>query len=203
MGYLDGYKQNLEYYDSLMKQYDDANHVGSWAGVDQTPRYKELIDADFFSDATILEIGCGLGGFLDYLIQSGFKVAGRYCGVDIVDKMQEINEKKYPFCRFLTCNIVEEPLDEMFDIVVLCGVFNHKTPNGNEYMKRLLESSFKYCKKMLSFNFISSYVNFLSDDTEYHNPNDIMNFCIENLSSQVRINHHYWKCDTSCKVYKK
>lgn len=189
------------YYNSLMQESDDSNIVGSWGGVSQDRRYEELIDKDIFEDAAIVEVECGIGGFLDYLLNSGVSIK-KYVGLDILPEMQRMNENKYPQYRFITRNIIAEPLEEKFDVVVMCGVFHLKTMNGKDYMEQLLKSAWECCTGLMTFNFISSYVNYTDDNTEYHDPIDVFRFCINELSPVAFMKHHYWKCDTSIKVYR-
>ncbi len=201
-GIRSDYDIYVDYYKKLVKDNPgDPNRQGSWGGVSQDDRYEALIEDKMYTGATILEVGAGTGGFLEYMLAHNVKFKD-YCGLDILDDMKRINEKKYPQYRFLNRNLVVEPLNEKFDIVVLCGVFHLKIHDGKKYMYDLLRSSFDCCTRAMYFNFVSSYVNFKEDDFEYHDPIDLMRFCIEELSPRVDIRHHYWKCDVSCRVYR-
>lgn len=115
--------------------------------------------------------------------------------------MQAINQKKYPQYEFHTQDLLKNPLNRKFDVVVFCGVFNIRTENGDKYMKELLQCGYRHCNRLLTFNFISTHVNFMEDKMQYHDPSDILNFCIDNFTTNVLMHHHYWKCDVSCKVY--
>lgn len=204
------YKKYKAYYGNLYANSPgDTNLVGSWGGVDQSIRYEKLIDTDCFRKSnSFMEIGSGLGGLLDFLLQQGvIDNNSVYCGVDILEEMQKSNEKKYdkdkyPNFTFLTKNIIEEQINKKYDVVLMCGVFHLKTPNGNEYMKRLLKNAFLCCNRLLTFNFISSYVNYKDPEIEYHDPIEVFRFCVNELSTKVVVEHHYWKCDVSFKVYR-
>lgn len=199
----DALKKNKEYFQKLVDKFgSDSNYTGSYGGIPQDVRYRQLTGKGIFENADILEIGCGTGGFLEYLINNDIIKQGKYCGVDIIKKMQEINEQKFPSYRFLTMDILDEKLDRNYDVVVLCGVFNIRTDDGDSYMKNLLIKSFEYCNKVLCFNFISNHVNYVEGMMEYHNPADILDFCIEKLSPKVEMFHHYLKCDVCCHVYR-
>lgn len=127
---------------------------------------------------------------------------GKYCGIDIVPEMEKRNRLKWPEYEFETVDIINEEFDRKFDIVCLCGVFNLKTDNGKEYMKKMLLAAYEKCKECLTFNFISTYVNYVDDGMEYHDPVDVMRFCIENISRKVTIAHHYEKCDVVCRIFR-
>lgn len=95
---------------------------------------------------------------------------------------------------------MQVPLQERYDYAFICGVFN--LGMTTEFMKQMLSEVFAHCEKGMAFNFISSYVNFRNDDMSYHNPQEIFDYCIENLSWKVDMHHHYEKCDVSVFVYR-
>lgn len=126
----------------------------------------------------------------------------RYKGIDLVEGMIETAQKKYPEAEFEVRDIIKNPLDkaQQYDYVFLCGVFNQGMET--DFMKVMLQECFSYCKKGLAFNFISSYVNFYSEERTYHKPQEIFEFCVENLSRKIDMHHHYAKCDVSMFVYR-
>lgn len=196
-------EQNREHYTKLVSQSEETSITGSW-GSNQEFRYKILADKKVFGggEKSILEIGCGTGGFLEYLERKGLVQKGKYCGIDIVPEMEKRNRLKWSEYEFETVDIINEEFNRKFDIVCLCGVFNLKTDNGKEYMEKMLLAAYEKCKECLTFNFISTYVNYVDDGMEYHNPVDVMRFCIENLSRKVTIIHHYEKCDVACRIFR-
>ena len=198
---LQDLKENRVYYKRLLDENADSRHSSSWGG-NQDARYGALIPRELCGESTILEVGCGTGGYLKYLMNHDLVKNGGYCGIDILEKMQEINQELYPEYRFLTMDLLTQELHTQYDIVAMCGVFNIATPNSDEYMKALLKAGFKYCKKVMCFNFLSTYVNFTDEVLAYHDPSEMLRFCIENLSTKVELYHHYWKCDIVIRVYR-
>lgn len=195
------FEQNKSHYTKLLQGNEDTSITGSWGG-NQDFRYSALADKKIFTGKSILEIGCGTGGFLEYLDRNGIIRSGEYCGIDIIPEMEKRNQLKWPDYEFLTIDIMREKLERKFDIVCLCGVFNIKTDNTKDYMEKLLLSAWENCNYCLTFNFISSYVNFVEEGMAYHNPMEIMEFYIENMSRKVEIQHHYKKCDVICRVFR-
>lgn len=163
-------------------------------------RYEELTKIGDLNGASILDIGCGIGGFYDYCINDKGFCNIKYKGIDIVDGMIELAKAKYPSAEFEVCNILDTKQNEMYDYVILCGVFN--VSSDIQYMNEILSEAFHYCKKGLAFNFISSYANFYEEEISYHSPQDVFLFCVENLSRKIKMNHHYEKCDVSVFVYR-
>ncbi|HYL73826.1 MAG TPA: methionine biosynthesis protein MetW, partial [Bryobacteraceae bacterium] len=83
--------------------------------------------------ATVLDIGCGDGGFLSYLKS---QKTVRECGIDIADPAVDA-------CRNLGLNArrvtlfelaAEDPPDKQFDIVVMSEVIEH-VPNSEDFLR--------------------------------------------------------------------
>jgi hypothetical protein len=97
---------------------------------------------------------------------------------------------------------LEEALQEKFDYVIISGVFNNAIPEGSKFLKELISNSFKSCTIGLAFNFLSTYVNYFDSELAYHDPADIIDFCIKNLTYKVTMHHHYKRCDVAVFVYR-
>lgn len=194
--------KNIQNYTEAFQAYGDDTKSCHWDRV-QTERYSELTKIADLKHASILDVGCGIGGFYEYIIQKGI-VPDKYLGVDLIDGMIETAQKKYPKASFRTVNLLEDKLPgAQYDYGILCGVFNLLDRSDSAvFVRRLLTETWKYCTKGMAFNFISSYVNYEDDSMSYHSPMDIMQFVIENLSSKAEIHHHYYKCDTAVYVYR-
>ena len=187
-------EKNKKIYEEAFQTYGDDTRSCLWDRP-MIMRYQELVNVATLDGTTVLDIGCGIGGFYEYMVKDcGIKNLS-YKGIDLVEGMIKLASQKYPEASFQTRNIFENPLVELYDYVFLCGVFNIAVADSEEFMKKMLKEAFSYCQKGLAFNFISSYVNFQNEE-------DIFTFCIENLSRKVKIFHHYEKCDVSVFVYK-
>lgn len=196
---MDCVQENKIIYEKAFKKYGDDTRSCHW-DKPMIMRYQELKKIAELSDSSIIDIGCGLGGLYEYFVKDcGIKNL-KYTGIDIVGEMVEVAKKKYPKARFLTQDIMQVPLQERYDYAFICGVFN--LGMTTEFMKQMLSEVFVHCEKGMAFNFVSSYVNFRNDDMSYHNPQEIFDWCIENLSWKVDMHHHYEKCDVSVFVYR-
>ncbi len=196
---MDSIEKNKKIFEESFEKYGDSPKSCLW-DEKMVFRYEELTKVANLEGSTILEIGCGIGGFYDYLIHEKGMKKIEYKGVDLVEGMIELAKKKYPTAKFETRNVLEDKINEKYDYVILCGVFN--VMMDEDVMKELLKEAFSYCEKGIAFNFISSYVNFREEEISYHNPQEIFSFCVENLSKKVSMNHHYKKCDVSMFVYR-
>lgn len=198
---MDSVERSKEIYTKAFQQYGDDTRSCLWDRP-MIMRYQQLYKIAPLDHCSILDLGCGLGGFYEYL-RDDCKVENlQYTGIDIIEGMIELASKKYPGAAFRTLDIFQEKLDTKYDYVFMCGTFNIEMEDSHVFLRKMLKEAFSYCKKGIAFNFISSYVNYKTEGTAYHSPQDILSFCIENLSSKVDMHHHYEKCDVSMFVYK-
>jgi len=194
-----------EHYNKLFVKYGDNPQSCQWTNeYSQTFRFKKLMEIDDLKQKKILDVGCGLGDLYLYLKDENILV--EYTGVDIVGGMIELAKKKLPTTRFLRQNIIEQPLDEKFDYVLMSGIFNSNLERNDQvnfaYMKNVLTAAYDQCTYGIGFNFISSCVNSRDDEMAYFPPSNVFDFCVLNLSPKVSLFHHYERCDVTVFVYR-
>lgn len=68
----------------------------------------------------VADIGCGTGELGSALFYAGFT---RVDGYDIIPKFIDRSKQFYRKSEY--CNIIETPLPEVYDVVVVSGLFNH------------------------------------------------------------------------------
>lgn len=192
----------IEVYRDAFLTHGDAPESLLWSAEGQRWRFDKLVEiarlpAEIHDrEIRVLEVGCGLGHFYPLLRETLGKVD--YTGVDIVPDLIGHANRKYPEARFLLQDIVATPLAETFDYVFISGVFNAPARDDSEaFISALLASAFSCCTEAMCFNFTSSFVNFLSEDTNYFNPGQVLNELATNLSGKIELHHHYRNCDVA------
>ena len=196
----DTLKIKENYRELVLKHGDSVESCQYSDQMSQHERFSQMIQVGDLNGAKILDLGCGIGDLYKFLIEK--KISMDYTGIDIVEEMIEIAQKKYDNIKFKTLNILEEELNEKYDYVIMNGIFNNNFGDVDSYMKKLLTKSFDLCNKGIAFNFVSTYVNFKVDKMAYHSPEEIFEFCVKNLSRKTNLAHHYFKCDVACYVYR-
>ncbi len=166
----------------------------------QLMRFDKLMEIGELSGMRILDLGCGQGDLYSHLL--GCFHDFHYVGMDVVPEMIEFASARFPEGQFVCRDILSEPLQEKFDYVLLCGLFNIHIPNCAEFMRKMLQAAFACCEKGIGFNFISSHVNYTTEGTTYHNPAEVLEFCIRNLGTKVSLHHHYGRADVAVFVYR-
>lgn len=163
-------------------------------------RFEQLAKVADLSEQSVLDLGCGYGGMYPFLKQINQKM--NYKGIDLVPESIEYAAQTYGDAKWECRDILENPLTEEFDWVLICGVFNNSMPNPTEFLKELTTAAWKASVKGMAFNFISKHVNVVHQEMSYHDPLEVFEFCRANLSNKVTMAHHYFRCDVSMFVYR-
>jgi SAM-dependent methyltransferase len=196
------------YYTEKITQHGISAKGVDWKNEDvQELRFSQIFKL-FESDlnASIIDLGCGYGGFLRYLRDRGF--SGHYLGLDLSDKMIE-SAKDY--CKddtnsaFHAQNI--EASDIKADYVVASGIFNVRIDTEKdvwkEYVFNTIESMDKASIKGFSFNCLSTYVDYTEDKLFYLNPMEVFDLCKKEYAKNVAILHDYGLYEFTIIVRKK
>lgn len=173
-------------------QYSDASG--------QALRFQQLVKVGSLAGQRILDVGCGLGHLYPFLVTACGAVD--YTGIDIVPETIAYAAAKHPQARFFCHDLQHAPLPERFDYVLMCGVFNNAMPGAAAFLREMVSAAFQQCSKGLAFNFISTAVNDQDPELAYHDPLEVMKFCLERLTRRVVIHHHYDRCDVSVFAYR-
>jgi len=190
----------VENYRSCFRLHGDCPQGVQYTdGEGQRFRFEKLAQVGPLDQARVLDVGCGLGHLLDFL-QERFSGID-YTGVDLVAETLARAAQKHPQASFLCRDIVEQPLEESFDYVFICAVFNNPISQPQSYLQGLVEAAFGHAGKGLAFNFISNRANYLEEGMAYHDPLEVLSFCLTRLTRQARLEHHYRRCDTAVFLY--
>lgn len=179
------------HFSDLVTKYGDGPDSVQWSDeATQRKRFEILCQIDNLQSAKVLDFGCGNGELLRYMVDElDFK--GEYLGIDLSIKMIELCQNKFPNFRFEARDILENPLTERFDYVLISGIFNQKVGHDEELAQQLLHALFLQADKGLAFNALSTYVDFFAENLNYMNPDTVFRFCKEKLSAQVCLRHDY------------
>lgn len=187
-------------YRGLFEKYGDTPEATQWTREGQLFRLHKLMEIADLRNCRVLDLGCGLGAFYPLLLERFGALD--YTGVDLVPEMIAHAARKYPRARFLCRDLATAGLEETFDYVLICGVFNNAMPDAGGFMRELLTAGFKHCRLGMGFNFLSTHVNFTDPEMAYHDPAQVLDFCIQNLTRKVVLHHHYERVDVAVFAYR-
>ncbi len=164
--------------------------LGSGSNEHQTIRYRVLSEVGDLGGQTVLDVGCGFGGFYDYCRHFGQPMT--YTGIDIVPALLHEATRLHPGATFMELDILDAPDDLEFDYVVSSQGFNNRfTYSDNwEVVKQALAKCFKIARCGVAFDMMSSYVDFREDHLYYFDPCEVFAFC-KTLTKRVMLRHDY------------
>lgn len=183
----------IENYRNLFLKYGSGPEVGQWSPEGQRFRFEKLIQIADLKGRNVLDLGCGIGDLYPFLMKRFNDL--NYTGIDIVPEIITFATQRNPCARFLCCNILRDDIDEKFDYVLISGTFNNAIQDYSSLLKEMITWAFRHCLLGIGFNFISTYVNSTDPEMAYHDPVDVLDFCLKNLTHKVTMQHHYDRCD--------
>ena len=190
----------LSFYNLHLKKFGDRPEALRWTPQGQLKRYHTFLDiAPDLNNAKVLDYGCGTGDFYRFLKRRGIDT--RYTGVDINENFINLAKSKYPECTFRVMNIDDEPLEQFYDYVFICGVFNLRVPGVQDDLKNALVNLFKHCNKGLALNALSAHTPIQDPELNYTSPEEMVKFSLENLSPSLALRHDRIQHDFTLFIY--
>lgn len=190
----------IENYRNLFLKHGSGPEVGQWTPEGQQFRFEKLIQIGDLRGCRVLDLGCGLGDLYPFLLKRFDNI--EYTGIDIVPELVDNAAKKYSNANFSCHDILINGIDGMFEYVFISGIFNNAIIDCTDFMKKVITVVFQHCTRGVAFNFISTYVNHIGHSMAYHDPIEIIQFCLKTLTRKVTMHHHYERCDVAVFLYR-
>ena len=203
------YLQIMEHYESCFAREGDSHKGVDWPNLyDANLRYK--IMSDLFmgrENIELLDVGCGLGHYLDYLNTHNISQDIQYTGLDISPIFIQHCRKKYPDSKFIQHDLLVSPLPFHTDFAVMNGVFTIKNAITQQamfsFLKEMLHSIYSSCRVGMAFNLMSKNVDWERDDLFHVSIDELTAFLSREISRHFLIRHDYGLYEYTVYVYKK
>lgn len=187
-----------DHYSPLLKSHGNSHLSLNWGSqTSQLKRFERLIDFPIEEDATILDVGCGLGHLFEYLRNRKKQI--KYTGYDIIPDMVSEASKLFPEANFTEENILDSSEDYCYDYVVASGIFTIGC--NHERMFATIDSMFKKSVKICSFNSLSAWSPSDGAHEFQADPLKVLDFCKE-LTPRISFFHSYLPHDFTVHLYK-
>jgi SAM-dependent methyltransferase len=187
-------------YQALVAHHGHSPEAVRMSAAGQLFRFQKLLEIDDLRGRSVLDLGCGCGHFYP-VIKARFPDV-EYLGIDIVSGMVAEASHAYPSGHFVQRDVLSDGLGGTFDYVLMSALFNDPGPDPPEFLRSMASLAFAQAKIGIGFNFISSYVNEIDDGLVYHDPTEVTEFVIENLTRRMSVFHHYERCDVAIFAYR-
>ena len=149
-------------YDAWLSTHGDNPKSLGWSGgiEKQYIRFKAHSELPIKKEDSVLDIGCGFGDLYGFLRKKNHK--GDYLGLDINPNLLAVAKSKHKNISIRKLDILEDKIDDTYDWVIASGIFNVRLKNEDniEYITGMLEKMYSLCRKGISCDFMSSYVDF-------------------------------------------
>jgi SAM-dependent methyltransferase len=193
------------YEKSAREQGDSPLGVGWKDQESHNLRLKILSEVGISNGCSILDVGCGYGALLKYLMNKG--VAGiKYTGIDIVEPLIEMANKRFGgSAEFRVADIMD--MTQEYDFVVNLGIFNVKLSCGDtefleNFVSPIILRMWKLARIGLSVSFMTDMVDYRNANLYYASPSRTFDF-LRNLSRYVVLRHDYGLYEFTVYVYKR
>ena len=199
--------QEHHYRGLLEKHAGTPMAVSSESDAHKRLRFEQIAKLFGEDDAfSVHDVGMGLGAFGSYLedVFPGRQID--YSGSEILPEFVEAARRVHPVRKFFCRDIAEEAASEIYDYVILSGVFHQRRDTSiadwEKCSRHLLRNAWSMCRKGLAFNFISPFVDFYQTEVYYANLPRVIQFVVEELSRFFVVNHSYALFEFTVLVYR-
>ena len=183
----------------------DHRGLGFGQKSSQTKRFEAMLALGDLDDASLLDVGCGFGDFLEFLDKRGIET--EYTGLDICEPMVERCCERFErrvglrAARFLVGDALDFAPDEPYDYVVASGLFGLDSVGARERIRPTLECLFAWSRIGCAVNFLSTQSPKPAQARIYVDPCKALEAALS-LTPAARIDHTYLPNDFTLFLYK-
>lgn len=183
------------YTNNLQNHGLDSKSVGWKDMQSQLMRFENLLkvipEAEKKNPLDILDYGCGYGAMFTYMKELNFKVS-KFYGYDISKEMLDEAARIVPPEVLVPRNdiVLKDQVDYSFVSGTFNVMFDSSEEEWDKYIKDKVTELFEQSRKGVSFNLLTSFVDWKAKDLYYADPMKYFNFC-KSLSRYVSLLHDY------------
>ena len=201
------YLEVAQHYDECFKKHGDTNLGVDWPNYEDTlTRHQMMLELVQTTPSTLLDFGCGLGHFYEYISNTPLKDDIIYSGLDINEGFYNTCKNKFPHLNFYLTDILQNNNIPNFDYVVCNGTFTEKRNLTQEEMMNFFTSAitklWEKCNVGLAFNLMSKHVDWEREDLFHVSLDELGWFLKKNLSRNFVIRNDYKLFEYTVYVYK-
>jgi tRNA (uracil-5-)-methyltransferase TRM9 len=115
---------NKDFYSKHSESFDKSRSYGFWEGFEEVLKFLP-------QNLKILDLGCGNGRFLKFLLEENYKF-NEYLGTDNSVEFIRKNQEKYSSFKFENLDVILDldKINEKFSLIVAFGISHHIPSRG-------------------------------------------------------------------------
>jgi SAM-dependent methyltransferase len=195
--------ETTRWYEDKVRRFGfDHRGLGFRNRSSQEKRFEALTALGDFSGRRVLDVGCGFGDLLEFLMGRGIRPI--YTGLDSCEPMIQRCLERFPgdVAHFLVADALEFQPQEPFDYVVASGLFGLDSEGARERIRPTLERMFEWCRTGLAVNFLSTCSPHPAESRIYVEPWKALEAGL-GLTAAAHLDHTYLPNDFTLHLYKK
>jgi SAM-dependent methyltransferase len=182
----------VDLYGSRFRRFGhDIRTVGWGSRREQWLRFAVLCRNINLNGRRILDVGCGLGDFVAFVVARGIREFD-YLGIDIVPELVEEAKKKFGGRgrQFITSDLLADRDFGEFDVVLSSGAFTLRVSDNLSLAKEAIARMFALSRHAVAINFLSTYVDYQRPKNFHYEPEAMFSYA-RSLTRWVRLHHDY------------
>ena len=186
----------IERYSARLDKFgEDPRTLGWDKRESQQARFSVAINSFDFRGRSVLDVGCGLADFRDFLDERGIAPAS-YSGCDINADLLERCRLRRPGDAFYQANLlVDDVPGAPYDVVALFGVvnFRFKEFSNEDFARGMIQRAFEHCREAVLIDMLTSTndASYPKEDfVYYYDPVDMLKFAFS-ITPHVSMRHDY------------
>ena len=185
-------------YTKLVVKYGLSYRTLDWGSQQsQQLRFKILSEIAPLEGTSILDVGCGLCDFYQYLLNQGINVD--YHGIDITPNMVKKAQQRFPDADIELKNIVSSSDSQNYDYVVASGIF-YLLPS-TRHVEDIIKAMFSVARLGVAFNSLSDWGGDVEEGELVLTPEKTVSYC-KNMTKLISLRHEYMPHDFTMFLYK-
>ena len=189
----------VERYSSRLQHFGRDPRTLGWDNAsNQRARFSLAADCLDFRGRSVLDVGCGLGHFREFLHAAPSTTPASYTGFDINPDLIGECRRAFPDSTFEARNILlDPPRDRRWDIVVMFGLLNLNLQledvDNKALALALIEAAFALSDEALAVDMLSARLDPAypkEDFVYYYEPSELLDIALD-LTPHVLIRHDH------------
>jgi SAM-dependent methyltransferase len=191
----------VAWYEDKVREFGyDHRGLGYNSRSAQEKRFEALLALGDLDGRSLLDVGCGFGDFLQFLLDRG--IEARYTGLDICEPMVRRSRERFAGrgAEFLVADALAFDPAERYDFVVASGIFGLESPEVRGRIRPTLARMFSWSRAGLAVNFLSRRASIHAEGRVYLDPAQVLDMGFE-LTRAARLDHGYLPNDFTLYLY--